>query len=117
LEMTLLVKVRFTLSIVANFQNGDQQKTSNTDDERVSKFQLQRPSTYAQESIFSLTNHSAIVCDSTSVTIPCDSQNVQTSQQRQRPTQYAHMGDFTMGQPTEGLRPTIPSLRPAQLVT
>jgi len=29
LEMTLLVKVSFILSIVANFQNGDQQKTSN----------------------------------------------------------------------------------------
>jgi len=29
LEMTLLVKVSFTLSIVAKFQNGDQQKTSN----------------------------------------------------------------------------------------
>jgi len=27
--MTLLVKVSLTLSIVANFQNGDQQKTSN----------------------------------------------------------------------------------------
>jgi len=33
-----------SLSILAHFQNGDQQKTSNTDDERVSKFQLQRPS-------------------------------------------------------------------------
>jgi len=33
-----------TLSILANFQNGHQQKTSNTDDERVCKFQLQRPS-------------------------------------------------------------------------
>jgi len=79
------------------------------------KFQLQRPSnkknfitldfrdsrttlTYAQESIFSLTNHSAIVCDSTSVTISsCNRQKMQTSQQRQRPTQYAHTGDFTMG--------------------
>jgi len=70
LEMTLLVKVSLTLSIVANFQNGDQQKTSNI------KFQLQRPSnkknyitldfrdstlTYAQESIFSQTNHRASV--------------------------------------------------------
>jgi len=33
-----------TLSILANFQNGDQQKMANSDDERVSKFQLQRPS-------------------------------------------------------------------------
>jgi len=32
------------LTLKKNFQNGDQQKTSNTDDERVSKFQLQRPS-------------------------------------------------------------------------
>jgi len=30
------------LSILAHFQNGDQQKTSNTDDERVPQFQLQR---------------------------------------------------------------------------
>jgi len=53
--------------------------------------------TYVQESIFSLTSHSAIVCDSTSVTISsCDRQKMQTSQQRQRPTQYAHTGDFTM---------------------
>jgi len=29
---------------LANFQNGDQQKMSNTDDEGVSKFQLQKPS-------------------------------------------------------------------------
>jgi len=33
-----------TLSILDHFQNGDQQKTSNTDDECVSKYQLQRPS-------------------------------------------------------------------------
>jgi len=33
-----------TLSILAHFQNGNQQKTSKTDDERVSKCQLQRPS-------------------------------------------------------------------------
>jgi len=39
------LRQHLTLSIVhANFQNGDQQKTSNTDDERVYKFQLQRPS-------------------------------------------------------------------------
>jgi len=30
-----------TLSVLAHFQNGYQQKTSNTDDERVSKFQRQ----------------------------------------------------------------------------
>jgi len=41
-----------TLSILAHFQNGEQQKTSNTDDERVSKFQLQRPSQTCATSIF-----------------------------------------------------------------
>jgi len=34
----------YNSSILAHFQNGDQQKTSNTDNERVSTFQLQRPS-------------------------------------------------------------------------
>jgi len=48
--------------------------------------------TYAQESIFSLTNHSAIVWQYFR-----HPQKVQTSPQRQRPTQYAHTGDFTMG--------------------
>jgi len=38
------IRLHLTLSILAHFQNGDQQKTSNTDDERVSKFQLYRPS-------------------------------------------------------------------------
>jgi len=37
------LRQHITLSILANFQNEDQQKTLNTDDERVSKFQLQRP--------------------------------------------------------------------------
>jgi len=41
-----------TLSILAHFQNGDQQKTSYTDDERMSKFQLQRPSQTRATSIF-----------------------------------------------------------------
>jgi len=38
------IRQHLTLSILAHFQNGDQQQTSNTDDERVSKFQLQRHS-------------------------------------------------------------------------
>jgi len=38
------IRQHLTLSILAHFQNGDQQTMSNTDDERVSKFQLQRPS-------------------------------------------------------------------------
>jgi len=38
---------------MANFQNGDQQKTSNTDDERVCKFQLQRPSQKEKFNAFS----------------------------------------------------------------
>jgi len=38
------IRQHLTLSVLAHSQNGDQQKTSNTDDERVSKFQLQRPS-------------------------------------------------------------------------
>jgi len=55
--------------------------------------------TYSQKSIFSLTNHSAILCD-TSVTWRQyfrHPQKVQTSQHWQRPTQYTHTGDFTMG--------------------
>jgi len=41
-----------TLSILAHFQNGDKQKMSNTDDEHVSKFQLQRPLQTRATSIF-----------------------------------------------------------------
>jgi len=36
--------MHLTLSILTHFQNVDQQNTSNNNDERVSKFQLQRPS-------------------------------------------------------------------------
>jgi len=46
------LRQHLTLSILAHFQNRDQQKTSNTDDERVSKFQLQRPSQICATSIF-----------------------------------------------------------------
>jgi len=67
--------------------------------------------TYAQESIFSQTNHRAIVCDSTSVTISCDRQKIQTSQQRQRPTQYAHTSDFTMGTACSKPKAYLPGLR------
>jgi len=41
---TFGTRQHLTLSILAHFQNGVQQKTSNTNDERLSKFQLQRPS-------------------------------------------------------------------------
>jgi len=39
------LRQHLTLSILAHFQNGDQQKTSNTDDEHMSKFQLQTTTT------------------------------------------------------------------------
>jgi len=38
------IEQHITLSILDNFKNEDQQKMSNTDDERVCKFQLPRPS-------------------------------------------------------------------------
>jgi len=38
------LRQHLTLSTLDNFQNGDQQKTSNTDDERASKFHIQRHS-------------------------------------------------------------------------
>jgi len=119
--MTLLVKLSLTLSIVANFKNGDQQKTSNI------KISASEPSnkknyitrdlrdstlTYAQESIFSPTNHRSIVWLADQSQRYCvavlpsvvtkfgqhfrHSQKVHTSPQRQRPTQYAHTGDFTI---------------------
>jgi len=66
--------------------------------------------TYAQELIFGLTDHSTIVCDSTFVTISCDRQKIQTSQQR--PTQYAHTGDFTIGAARSRPSAYLPGLRP-----
>jgi len=91
--MTLLVKVSLTLSIVANFRDSTL--------------------TYAQESIFSPTNHTAIVWLADQSQRYCvavlpsvvtkfgqhfrHSQKAHTSPQRQRPTQYAHTGDFTTG--------------------
>jgi len=119
----LLVKVSLTLSIVLIF------KMETNKRHQIQKFQLQRPSNkkklhYARlswqyinlrgkDSIFSLTNHRAIVWLADQSQRYCvavlpsvvtkfgqhfrHSQKVQSSPQRQWPTQYAHTGDFTMG--------------------
>jgi len=62
--------------------------------------------TYAQESIFSLTNHSAIVCDSTSVTISCDRQKYRLVSSGNGQLSTRTLVILLWAQPVVGLRPT-----------